>query len=451
MLPLCFCGFFPLVAFETLASLSSRGIPGIAGDLPPTTLRLALSMVVFLVFSALSNRVFPLKDRKRLPVLAVVGCSLGGLLVLTSGFLPAWCQPYAPLVGVCLEGLCLPVLKLYWLELYASLDMIRVAAAFSLSQVLSSLTIVCISPLDTSPAAAVLIAILPLLSLFAFRRALARRNALTLIQGETANAPWKFPVRLVVVIGLFAATNTIVRAGLPVWSRGYAAIGVAIVMVLVFVAIVRKPVSFDVRSLALMAFPLMAAGPLCLITGFYELGALCTNAAFAAFTLFVVVALCATSFRYGANPLWLFGFAFGITDAGKAAATAFEGFEIPFLHSPTVLCGLTMLIVVLFAFVMAERNLDTWGVSLRSTPGKAQGTGTLDTLVDRCMRLSRIKGLTRREEEILFLLAEGDSATSIASQLFIAESTVRVHVKHIYAKLGVHSKQELQQLMQTDR
>ena len=67
------------------------------------------------------------------------------------------------------------------------------------------------------------------------------------------------------------------------------------------------------------------------------------------------------------------------------------------------------------------------------------------------MRLARIRGLTRREEEILFLLAKGDSPTSIADQLFIAESTARVHVKHVYAKLGVHSKQELRQLVERGR
>ena len=52
-------------------------------------------------------------------------------------------------------------------------------------------------------------------------------------------------------------------------------------------------------------------------------------------------------------------------------------------------------------------------------------------------------GLTRREREILGYLARGRSARYIAEDLVISENTVRAHVKRIYAKTGVHTKQEL--------
>src|SRR5699024_3896168 len=50
---------------------------------------------------------------------------------------------------------------------------------------------------------------------------------------------------------------------------------------------------------------------------------------------------------------------------------------------------------------------------------------------------------TVRESEILLLLVEGRSAPWIASHLCIADGTVKVHVRHINEKCGVHSKQEL--------
>ena len=446
-----FYGFFLLIAFETLASLSSRSIPSFAGDISPTMLRLSLSALAFLAVSVLSKRLFPLKDRHGLARLAVAGCFLGGLSVLFRSYLPAETQLIVPVIGIVLVGALLPVLKLYWLELYATLDMLHVAVTFSLSQVLSSLAIVCFSALDASALILALTALFPPLSMVAYRRALVQREKMPLIQGETVSAQWAFPFKPIVVIGLFAATNTLVRSCLPVGSRGYAALGVAAIMVPVLLVIMRRPVSFDARMLASVAFPLMAAGPLCLIMGLSDIGALCTNAAYATFTLFVVVALCATTFRYGANPLWLFGIAFGAADAGKALATAAESIAIPLFHSPGALCIMAMVIIVLFALVMAERNLDTWGVSLKREPAGTPTAATLDNLVDRCMRLARIRGLTRREEEILFLLAKGDNPTSIADQLFIAESTARVHVKHVYAKLGVHSKQELQHLVERGR
>jgi LuxR family maltose regulon positive regulatory protein len=48
--------------------------------------------------------------------------------------------------------------------------------------------------------------------------------------------------------------------------------------------------------------------------------------------------------------------------------------------------------------------------------------------------------LTEREEEVLSLLREGLSNRQIGHTLWIAESTVKVHVRHIFEKLGVRSR-----------
>ncbi len=50
--------------------------------------------------------------------------------------------------------------------------------------------------------------------------------------------------------------------------------------------------------------------------------------------------------------------------------------------------------------------------------------------------------LTPRETEILALLAEGQSNKSIARNLGISDGTVKLHVKAILRKLGVHSRVE---------
>lgn len=66
-----------------------------------------------------------------------------------------------------------------------------------------------------------------------------------------------------------------------------------------------------------------------------------------------------------------------------------------------------------------------------------------DAVRTRCQALARKHGLTAREREVLELLVRGHSKTRIAETFLISENTVRGHAKHIYAKLGVHSKQEL--------
>lgn len=57
--------------------------------------------------------------------------------------------------------------------------------------------------------------------------------------------------------------------------------------------------------------------------------------------------------------------------------------------------------------------------------------------------IAAASGLTRREREILGYLARGRSARYIAEDLVLSENTVWAHIKRIYSKTGVHTKQEL--------
>jgi DNA-binding CsgD family transcriptional regulator len=51
-------------------------------------------------------------------------------------------------------------------------------------------------------------------------------------------------------------------------------------------------------------------------------------------------------------------------------------------------------------------------------------------------------GLTRRELEVLRLVAAGRSNQQIADALFISRKTASVHVSNILRKLGVHTRVE---------
>ncbi|HLK42456.1 MAG TPA: response regulator transcription factor, partial [Thermoleophilia bacterium] len=53
---------------------------------------------------------------------------------------------------------------------------------------------------------------------------------------------------------------------------------------------------------------------------------------------------------------------------------------------------------------------------------------------------SALADLTKREADVLALVAEGRSNREIAEQLFISEKTASVHVSHILAKLGVRTR-----------
>lgn len=59
-------------------------------------------------------------------------------------------------------------------------------------------------------------------------------------------------------------------------------------------------------------------------------------------------------------------------------------------------------------------------------------------VLDRMRRPDQ--ALTAREAELLSLLAEGLTNKELGRRLFISEATVKTHLAHIYAKLGVESR-----------
>ncbi|WP_417142462.1 LuxR C-terminal-related transcriptional regulator [Raoultibacter massiliensis] len=59
-----------------------------------------------------------------------------------------------------------------------------------------------------------------------------------------------------------------------------------------------------------------------------------------------------------------------------------------------------------------------------------------ETIADRYL-------LSRRETEVMFLLAKGYNAAYIQDKLCISKSTAKTHIGHIYRKLNIHNQQEL--------
>ncbi len=70
-----------------------------------------------------------------------------------------------------------------------------------------------------------------------------------------------------------------------------------------------------------------------------------------------------------------------------------------------------------------------------------------DRLEARCTELAASHGLTERETDVFRLLARGNNTLRVQEELSITKNTLKYHTRHIYEKLGVHSQQELIDLL----
>lgn len=96
-----------------------------------------------------------------------------------------------------------------------------------------------------------------------------------------------------------------------------------------------------------------------------------------------------------------------------------------------------LLLLACFALL---RRYDRQPILLDDSPVDSSLSGDANIAVDR---FAKNTGLTVREKEIAYLLAEGRNVPYISKKLFVSENTVKSHVRHIYEKSSVHNRQEL--------
>lgn len=135
----------------------------------------------------------------------------------------------------------------------------------------------------------------------------------------------------------------------------------------------------------------------------------------------------ATSFARGLFALFV-GEAAGIV-LGNAIELIQPGVAQPLASAACA--GLAFLFAYLFLFT--ERDY----VELTAIAGE------VDVFDEACARIAEDCGLSKREAEVLPLALRGRTAERIAGELCVAKSTADTHLRRIYAKTGVHSRQEL--------
>lgn len=182
----------------------------------------------------------------------------------------------------------------------------------------------------------------------------------------------------------------------------------------------------------------------------------------------------------GRSPLSAWCIALALYQAGKSASTALSVSADPVLYNMLVVGAISILIVSNMTGLLLARpderssqtskqGTETNEIARKARSGKDpdsqphEPTGrndakkateaTTGNIEDSASRrnegerhlkdIAITYRLTRREEEILTLLAKGMTAHEIAETLVVSTATAKSHMRNIYAKLNVHTQNEL--------
>lgn len=142
---------------------------------------------------------------------------------------------------------------------------------------------------------------------------------------------------------------------------------------------------------------------------------------------------CALAFAQG------FAMLYGGEAAGIFLANGFDALSPTHVTPYAVVAMAGLMVAISYVFLFTERDFRE-----------------LSTTVDAYEQTEEVRdaiaaaaGLSAREKEVLALALRGRTNERIAQELFIAKSTADTHLRRIYSKCGVHSRQELLDMAET--
>ncbi|WP_461185887.1 helix-turn-helix transcriptional regulator [Adlercreutzia sp. CNCM I-6216] len=112
--------------------------------------------------------------------------------------------------------------------------------------------------------------------------------------------------------------------------------------------------------------------------------------------------------------------------------------------SPGQMDSVVNAVMLVTAFAMTLGML--WFVRLRpdgAEPASSECAAGAADVSEILAAMADAHGLSEREGEVLGLLYRGNTQKKIAERLFLSVSSVQTYAKSLYRKLGVHSRQEL--------
>lgn len=251
------------------------------------------------------------------------------------------------------------------------------------------------------------------------------------------------------IFGLVQGVSSILAQTPNMYDMLY--LGRLICAAIVLCAAVFFSKQFKLVYLYRVSMPLAVAGFIIMVlwgNSFPNMSTLCLGISSWTFYSVVLIVPCGVAYRMGKSTAWVCS-AFmavltGLVWLGTQLELWFEALVQPGF-APMLPAGAVIVLLILAAVLLfkesdfsAQWNLINYSVTAEE---KEVDTG------ERCDEIACKHNLSPQEKTVLLLVESGMSNNEISEELFIAPGTVRAHIGRIYKKLGVHSREELDELV----
>lgn len=410
---------------------------------------------MFLLLAAFASRIGSLGSHMKIAGVLVAVCCAGtaltGLLLVPSG---------AP-IGVVITASVVTalggaILFCLWAEVYSQMGSTQIVVYGAGSCLVAFGLYVLVSTM-MHPYAVFATALLPMGSFACVA------SSFVLVPREAAKseaARYSVPWKIVVIMALAGLASGLAGSVLlnpdgqgavhRIWATGVAG------AVILGLALLR-PEKFDARFLAQACVPLALAACVLMPAAWSNAGfavSFLVKLAYVWFTIFAIMLLANLAFRFGVPTLRMFAIARACSEGAIFLGVTMRGFlqSSGLSQDGTVLlisaCAGVVAVCVCVLLWRSERAVNAdWGAAGIEVASGERVMGPRERLIVRCEQLAQMHALTARETEVLTLIAQRKTRSEIEQELFLSQNTVKTHVRHIYAKLGIHSKSDVYELV----
>ncbi|GHT78971.1 hypothetical protein FACS1894104_2910 [Actinomycetota bacterium] len=169
-------------------------------------------------------------------------------------------------------------------------------------------------------------------------------------------------------------------------------------------------------------------------------------------TNYSAISLCVQVFELSPIRVFAYGRAFNLLGVAFGYIFAAVAFSSPLASGEgtgTILafCVLMLVFIIAATFILEDHypiSSDVADSDMDIEPSIPKR----DLWDERCIQIAERYGLSTRQAEVFNLLSKGRNTVYIQEKLFISHYTAKAHIYNIYQKIGIHSRQELLDLIE---